>query len=97
VAVEVLERSAQLGASACSWFAGGMLAPWCELESCDPLNRASRCGEYPWWRERFAGTVMNGTLVVAQGRELRRMSRSSPARTRHCEALASDVIAGPRA
>ena len=28
VAVEILERSAQLGAPGCSWFAGGMLAPW---------------------------------------------------------------------
>ena len=25
------------GPAACSWFAGGMLAPWCELESCGPL------------------------------------------------------------
>ena len=37
VAVEVLERAARLGAGSCSWFAGGMLAPWCEQENSGPL------------------------------------------------------------
>ncbi|HET7756386.1 MAG TPA: FAD-dependent oxidoreductase, partial [Steroidobacteraceae bacterium] len=36
-AVEVLERAAAAGIGGCSWFAGGMLAPWCELETCGPL------------------------------------------------------------
>jgi glycine oxidase len=93
VAVEVLERSAQLGPPACSWFAGGMLAPWCELESCDPLIARLGAESIPWWRERFAGTVVNGTLVVAHGRDAADVTQFA-ARTRHCEALASDVIAG---
>ncbi len=38
--VEVLERGGELGAAGCSWFAGGMLAPWCERESSEPLDRA---------------------------------------------------------
>ena len=30
--VELLERAPRLDAAGCSWFAGGMLAPWCECE-----------------------------------------------------------------
>ena len=41
--VEVLERCATLAGAGCSWFAGGMLAPWCELESGGAL--IARLGE----------------------------------------------------
>ena len=92
VAVEVLERSAQLGASACSWFAGGMLAPWCELESGDPLIARLGAQSIPWWRERFAGTVVNGTLVVAHGRDAPDLMQFA-ARTAHFERLAREDIA----
>ena len=68
--VEVLERGESLGASSCSWYAGGMLAPWCERESADPL--VAQLGEQSidWWSERFPQTVRNGSLVIAQGRDV---------------------------
>jgi glycine oxidase len=74
VEVEVLERSDSLGDAACSWRAGGMLAPWCEQESSEPLVR--RLGEeaIPWWRDKFPGTVQNGTLVIAHGRDVVELS-----------------------
>jgi len=67
--VEVLERAGALGESGCSWFAGGMLAPWCERESSAPL--IAQLGEegLAWWRRRFPGTTVNGTLVIAHGRD----------------------------
>ena len=67
--VELLERSAALAAAGCSWFAGGMLAPWCELESSGPL--IAQLGEegMAWWRRSFPATVQRGTLVVAHGRD----------------------------
>lgn len=68
--VEVLERNPELAAAGCSWFAGGMLAPWCELESATPLIARLGAESIRWWRERFAGTATNGTLVVAHGRDL---------------------------
>jgi glycine oxidase len=72
--VEVLERSESLGDAACSWRAGGMLAPWCEQENAEPLVK--RLGEeaIPWWREKFPGTVQNGTLVLAHGRDVVELS-----------------------
>ncbi|MGH8150171.1 MAG: glycine oxidase ThiO [Steroidobacteraceae bacterium] len=73
--VEVLERGERLGASCCSWFAGGMLAPWCELESAEPLIAALGAESLGWWRERFVGTVLKGSLVVAHGRESGELAR----------------------
>jgi glycine oxidase len=67
--VEVLERGAELGPASCSWFAGGMLAPWCELENAEPLIAQLGVESLTWWRERFPGTALNGTLVVAHGRD----------------------------
>lgn len=69
VAVEVIERGEAPGVSGCSWYAGGMLAPWCERESAEPL--VARLGEesIEWWSARFPGTVRQGSLVVAHGRD----------------------------
>lgn len=75
IAVEVIERNARLGADCCSWHAGGMLAPWCELETAEPL--VARLGEEAigWWTERFPGTLRNGSLVLAQSRDAGELDR----------------------
>src|SRR6185437_4722314 len=67
--VEVVERGEKLGAAACSWFAGGMLAPWCELESAEPLIARLGAESIPWWRQHVPQTVSNGSLVIAHGRD----------------------------
>jgi glycine oxidase len=90
--VEVLERCAGLEAAGCSWFAGGMLAPWCELESSPPLIAELGAEAPGWWRERFPDTRVNGTLVLAHERdapELRQFGR----RTRGFEVLDAPAIA----
>jgi glycine oxidase len=78
VAVELLERGERLGAGCCSWYAGGMLAPWCEHESTEPEVTALGVESLAWWPTRFPGTVTRGSLVVAHGRdagELRQFAR----------------------
>jgi glycine oxidase len=78
VAVEVLERGERLGAGGCSWYAGGMLAPWCERESAEPPVATLGLESLSWWPARFPGTVLRGSLVVAHGRdtgELRQFAR----------------------
>ena len=89
--VEVLERSAAGLVRGCSWFAGGMLAPWCERENAEEL--VARLGEeaLPWWRARFAQTLMNGTLVVAHGRDTAELTDFAR-RTSHFTRLAADAI-----
>jgi glycine oxidase len=69
VAVEVLERGERLGAGCCSWYAGGMLAPWCERESSEPEVTSLGAESLTWWASRFPGTVTRGSLVVAHGRD----------------------------
>jgi glycine oxidase len=92
VDVEVLERSRSLGESACSWQAGGMLAPWCERESAEPL--VARLGEEAigWWVDHFPGTVRNGTLVLAHGRDVAELNEFA-ARTERFERIGRERIA----
>jgi glycine oxidase len=77
VAVQVLDRGERLGAGGCSWYAGGMLAPWCERESAEAEVAALGAESLAWWPARFPGTVLKGSLVIAHGRdagELRRFA-----------------------
>jgi glycine oxidase len=74
-AVEVIDRGAGLGERSCSWFAGGMLAPWCEGESADPLVVRLGAQAIDWWQKRDVGLVQHGSLVVAQGRDRTELTR----------------------
>jgi glycine oxidase len=67
--VEVFERAARLGEAACSWQAGGMLAPWCERATSEPLIAQLGDEAVEWWSARFPDTVRRGTLVVAHARD----------------------------
>lgn len=77
VSVEVLERSDAIGQESCSWYAGGMLAPWCEREHSTDLISTLGERSLHWWRDKFPGTVQRGTLVVAQGRDVAELTRLS--------------------
>jgi glycine oxidase len=92
VSVEVLERSLRPEGAGCSWFAGGMLAPWCEQENSGALIAQLGAESLPWWQAHFGGTVLNGTLVVAHARdraELRQFAR----RTERFEQLGAAALA----
>jgi glycine oxidase len=89
--VEVLERANDIGPQSCSWYAGGMLAPWCERECAEPL--IARLGEQSlhWWRRQFGGIESRGTLVVAHGRDHSELTRFAQ-RTERFEWLDADGI-----
>lgn len=83
--VEVIERGAELGAGACSWFAGGMLAPWCERESAEEPVARLGAQALDWWAARVPDVKRQGSLVVAQPRdhgELDRFARRTERFTR---------------
>ncbi|MGC8519105.1 MAG: glycine oxidase ThiO [Steroidobacteraceae bacterium] len=90
--VEVLERAASLERAGCSWFAGGMLAPWCERVS-SPAHICALGDEgFAWWAERYPAMVRRGTLVLAHARdtaELKQFAR----RTEHYQWLDAAGIA----
>ncbi len=90
--VEVFEQGARLGAGSCSWFAGGMLAPWCERENSEPLIAQLGMESIPWWQERFAGTATAGTLVVAHARDTAELSQFGR-RTEHFTQLDAAAVA----
>ena len=79
--VTVLDPAGAPGQHACSWWAGGMLAPECEGVSAEPeIVRQGRCAA-EWWAGQGAAVTQNGTLVVALGRdrgELRTFARRVP-------------------
>lgn len=91
--VTIHERGPRIGAEACSWYAGGMLAPWCEGESAEePVIRLGQQAA-DWWERHAGGVVRNGTLVVAPSRdrsELRRFGQ----RTSQFEEIDGEAIAG---
>ena len=90
--VEVLERAPGLAAAGCSWYAGGMLAPWCERESSEALIAELGAEGLAWWRERFPGTVTRGTLLVAHGRDVADLTQFAR-RTAHYEHLNAEALA----
>jgi glycine oxidase len=73
-AVEVIERGRSLGEAACSWYAGGMLAPWCERQSAEAAVLARGKEALDWWPRRFPETARRGTLVVAAARDASELS-----------------------
>lgn len=75
VAVDVFERSAALGEQACSWAAGGMLAPWCERESAEEAVVTLGRQALDWWPRHYPGTVAQGTLVLAPARDAGELTR----------------------
>ncbi len=75
--IEIVDPAGSPGEHGCSWWAGGMLAPFCEFENAEePVLRLGR-GAKAWWVQRTEVTAA-GTLVVARPRDLpdlRRFSR----------------------
>ncbi|MGF1594008.1 MAG: FAD-dependent oxidoreductase [Kiloniellaceae bacterium] len=91
-AVTLVERAPDLGPQSCSWWAGGMLAPWCEGESAEPEVVRLGAAAADWWDEHAGGVTRRGTLVLAPGRdtgELRRFAR----RTNNFERVDAAAVA----
>lgn len=76
--VEIIDKAPRFGEGSCSWFAGGMLAPWCEAMDADPLVTTLGKAALSWWQRRSNSFVSQGSMVVANGRDrsdLRRFAR----------------------
>ncbi|MER8830977.1 glycine oxidase ThiO [Mesorhizobium sp. M0938] len=90
--VTVAETRPALGGNA-SWFAGGMLAPWCERESAEqPVLDLGRDAA-DWWDAATPGLVARrGTLVLAAPRDAGELDRFA-SRTTGYRRVEEDEIA----
>ena len=68
-AVTLHERSDAAMTLSTSHWAGGMLAPWCEAETSEPVISRLGIRALDLWREHFPKTAFNGSLVVAHPRD----------------------------
>lgn len=70
--VEVIEERTRTPAS---WYAGGMLAPWCEAESApaEVITLGQHAAD--WWQQRVSCVERQGTLVVAPPRDRQELDR----------------------
>ena len=73
--VTVIDPSDTPGPHACSWWAGGMLAPDCESEMAeDVIVRLGREAAR-WWESQAAEVDQNGSLVLALDRDHHELDR----------------------
>lgn len=67
--VTLVDRHLEAGPHACSWWAGGMLAPYCEGESAEePVVRLG-LEAADWWDLKTQAVHRNGSLVVSAARD----------------------------
>ena len=90
--VTLHERGTAAMTQATSHFAGGMLAPWCERESSEPLITRLGIRSLDLWREVLPETPFNGSLVVAHPRDRNDFDRFAKLTTDH-ERLDKDGVA----
>jgi glycine oxidase len=67
--VTLHERSDETMTQSTSHWAGGMLAPWCEAETSEPVIVRLGIRSLDLWRENFPQTPFNGSLVVSHPRD----------------------------
>jgi glycine oxidase len=88
--VTVYERDTTMTSGA-SHVAGGMLAPWCEGETAEPVITRLGLRSLELWREELPQTTFNGSLVVAHSRDRADFDRFARLTT-HYRRLDADAI-----
>ncbi len=90
--VTLYERSdASLDRSA-AYFAGGMLAPWCEQESAEPTITRLGVRSLALWRDELPDTRFNGSLVVAHPRDRADFERFARLTTNHIRVSGEELV-----
>jgi glycine oxidase len=81
--VTLHERSDATLDQSSSYFAGGMLAPWCERETAEPAVTRLGIRSLALWREEMPELPFNGSLVVAHPRDRADFDRFARLTTDH--------------
>lgn len=91
--VRLVERTPQPFADAASAYAGAMLGPYCETEAEALAVRDLGLNAIGLWRVEFPGTYVNGTLVLAQPRDMSELDRFARLTEGHARLGGPDVAA----
>jgi glycine oxidase len=89
--VTLFERSDAGMTQATSHWAGGMLAPYCERETSEPLITRLGIRSLDLWRDEFPDTPFNGSLVVSHPRDRADYERFAKLTTGH-QRLDADAV-----
>ena len=81
--VTLIEKSAEPFAASASWYAGAMLAPYCEEESAEPNVRVLGLRSLEIWKSFMPDLAQAGSLVVAQPRDQSELNRYAEMTTGH--------------
>ncbi|HUO54390.1 MAG TPA: FAD-dependent oxidoreductase [Rhodoblastus sp.] len=91
IALEIVEKNEGPGRG-CSYFAGGMIAPWCEAESTEPIVATLGAEALEFWLEKVPVAERRGSLVVAPARDRTELVQFSR-RTSHFTTLDREGLA----
>lgn len=91
--VVLVDRHAENGPHACSWWAGGMLAPFCEGESAEePVVRLG-AEAADWWASKTDAVARRGSLVVSPARDRADLARFARRTRAHRAVTAGEITA----
>jgi glycine oxidase len=90
--VAVYERGDPAMTQSTSHWAGGMLAPYCEGETAEPLVTRLGVRSLDLWRDALPNTEFNGSLVLTHARDRADLDRFTRLSTGH-ERLGGEAIA----
>ena len=81
--IQLFDKQGAIGPHACSWWAGGMLAPFCEGETAPEI--VTRLGQTSadWWAAQGVKVIRNGSLVVALGRDRQELDQFGRRTSQH--------------
>lgn len=91
--VRIIDRHSAPGPHACSWWAGGMLAPFCEGESAEePVVRLGQQAA-GWWQAKTRTVHRHGSLVVSSARDKADLTRFARRTTGFREIVTDEIRA----
>jgi glycine oxidase len=74
-----------------AYFAGGMLAPWCEQEAAEQVVTRLGVRSLGFWRDEVPDTPFNGSLVVAHPRDRADFERFARLTSNHSRVHGSEL------
>lgn len=87
----IIDPAGKPGSHACSWRAGGMLAPYCEAESAEPVVLHHGISAADWWQSHGVEVTHQGTLVLAPARDRADLDRFARMTRAHYTVNAQEI------